>query len=154
MIKNASASGKRPRPKKRVQTLLGALCVACTPLAVSSGCNRGDGIERVPLAGVVTYQGSVIEDGQIRFLPALETTGPLTIASIKKGKYDTTHTAGVPVGEHRVEIRSYDPQTPPPSGPGAPPRRQLLPDEFNTKSKLRITLSAGQDPSHNFELPE
>jgi len=44
------------------------------------------------------------------------------------------------VGSYRVEIFSYHPDDPIPAGPGAPPRRQLLPKKYNVLSELEITL--------------
>lgn len=118
-----------------------------------SGCNSGDGIERVPLYGSARYQGAPIEDGQIRFVPHDGQGVPLTITTIQAGSYDTSQFGGIPVAKYRVEIQSFDPSTPAPMGPGAPPRTQLLPKEFNEQSTLELDVGPEQaNGQYNFEL--
>jgi hypothetical protein len=92
----------------------------------------------------VTFQGQPVVDGQIRFVPKPGTATPLTTATISNGRYDTGDSGGVPVGQHRVEIRSFDPNTPPPRGPGDPQRRQLLPVKYNRQSVLELVVESGQ----------
>ena len=128
------------------------LLLAATPLVVILiGC--GDGIERVPVSGKVTYLGQPVTDGQIRFIPAPGTEMPLTIEKIKDGRYETKVNGGVPVGTYQVAIRAYNPGDPEPTGPGQPARRQLLPAKYNTRSELSITIESGEGTkSKDFEL--
>jgi hypothetical protein len=112
-------------------------------LAAPVGCHKGSGMERIPLSGTVTFRGEAVSDGQIRFCPRPDTAAPLTIATIKDGHYDTTTVGGVPVGRHGVEIRSFDPKTPPPKGPDDPQRKQLLPAKYNRQSTLELTVESG-----------
>ena len=129
----------------------GLLLAAVACLAVLAGC--GDGIERVKMSGKVTFEGQPVVDGKIRFMPKQGTEMPLTIEPVKDGQYDTSTSGGVPVGSYRVEIRAYHPDDPIPQGPGAPPRRQLLPKKYNTFSELEITLEPGQKTiTKDFEL--
>ena len=121
-----------------------AALVLAVLLPMVSGCGRGDGIERVTMAGSVTFRGQPVAEGQIRFIPKAGTAAPLTIEKVAAGRYATETSGGVPVGKHRVEILAWNPNEPAPSGPGAPPRRQLLPAKYNTQSQLEITLEPGQ----------
>ena len=111
-------------------------------VALAIGC--GGGLERVKMSGKVTYMDQPVVDGMIRFVPKAGTEMPLTIEPIRAGQYDTSTSGGVPVGTYRVEIFAYHPDDPIPSGPGAPPRRQLLPKKYNVFSELEITLESGQ----------
>lgn len=131
--------------------LLASTLVALTFI----GCGGGDELERVIVSGNVTFDGQPIEKGQIRFIPADGTPGPITVDPIDNGYYTTENTAGVPVGAHRVEILGYDGEeyANAPTGPGAPPVRQLLPKKYNKESELRVTLESGQDDDHlDFKL--
>jgi hypothetical protein len=116
------------------------LALLLVPLAI--GC--GGGLERVKMSGKVSYMGQPVVDGMIRFAPKPGTEMPLTIEPIKDGQYDTSTSGGVPVGTFRVEIFAYHPDDPIPNGPGAPPRRQLLPKKYNVFSELEVTLESGQ----------
>jgi hypothetical protein len=132
------------------RTLLLA-AVALLPLAV--GC--GGGLERVKMSGKVAYMDQPVVDGMIRFVPKAGTEMPLTIEPIRAGQYDTSTSGGVPVGTYRVEIFAYHPDDPIPTGPGAPPRRQLLPKKYNVFSELEITLESGQKQmTKDFILPQ
>lgn len=116
-----------------------------TILAALSGCRKGDSIERIPISGEVTLRGEAVSDGQIRFVPRSDTAAPLTIAAIQDGHYDTANVSGVPVGRYTVEVRSFDPKTPSPKGPGDPQRKQLLPAKYNAQSTLELTLKSGEN---------
>lgn len=136
-------------------SLIGFICLTLL-IAFAIGCGRiGSG--RVIVSGNVTYAGQPVSIGQIRFIPQQGTIGPLTISIIKDGSYSSKATGGVPVGEHRVEILSFDPEeyANAPIGPGTPPPKQLLPSKYNNES----TLSASIDATHstktiNFALEE
>ena len=118
----------------------------------SSGCRRSHP-GRVEVTGEVKLQGQLVADGQIRFIPQKGTAGPITIEPIKGGKYACKYGGGVPIGEHRVEIRAWDPKVPEPVGPGALPRPQLAPEKYNTKSELTLTLNGSSGAiTKDFEL--
>ena len=128
------------------------LLAAVALLPVVAGC--GDGIERVKMSGKVSHMDRPVVDGMIRFVPKAGTEMPVTIALIRDGQYDTSARGGVPVGSYRVMIFSYHPDEPIPAGPGAPPRRQLLPKEYNVFSELEVTLESGQKQmTKDFILP-
>jgi hypothetical protein len=110
------------------------------------GCGAKDGIDRVLVSGQVTFNGSPLAKGQIRFVPIEDSTGPITVESITDGFYTSKDVGGVPVGVHRVEIRGYDPEVyaKAPKGPGSPPIPQLLPKKYNHQSELKATLESGK----------
>jgi len=125
----------------------------CTVLALLSGCSDDDPYQRVPVSGSVTYLGQPVQDGQIRFSARPGTTAPAVVEMITDGRYATSKSGGVPVGEYRVEIRSYDPNIPLPKSMDDPPRKQLLPAKYNTQSELELTVAAGQgEIIRDFEL--
>ncbi|QDS99301.1 dockerin type I domain-containing protein [Adhaeretor mobilis] len=110
------------------------------------GCGRSDGIDRVLVAGNVTFTGEPVEAGQIRFRPAKGTRAPITITAIKSGQFDTAQMGGIPVGTHLVQITSYDPQEYEAKrnrGPGVAPPTQLLPPKYNNKTELTLELNSG-----------
>lgn len=122
-------------------------------LPVLNGCWKGDGVERIPLSGTVSFKGQAVADGQLRLIPKTGTVAPMTILTIVNGRYDTSSVGGAPVGRHRVEIRSFDPNTPSPTGPGQPQRTQFLPDKYNKRSTLELEVKSGQSQiEQNYDL--
>ena len=109
-----------------------------------AGCKRSDGLERIPLSGAVHFKGQPVADGQLRLVPKAGTAAPVTIVPIAGGRYDTSTVGGVPIGRYRVEVRSFDTNTPPPKAPGEPQRKQFLPSQFNSLSTLELEVKAGQ----------
>ena len=117
--------------------------VASTLAVVVFGCNHGDGLNRVVVAGTVTLDGKPAEVGQIRFIPQRDTRGQTSISPITDGHYECKDYGGVPAGQHRVEILIWDPKVPPPSGPGGTPRPQWAPEIYNQKSELAFEVANG-----------
>lgn len=120
-----------------------------------SGCGSNERWNKVIVSGDITYQGKPLELGRIRFIPSNGSQGPITVEKVEGGRYTTESTNGVPVGTLRVEITGYDPEEykNAPTGPGAPPVRQLLPDKYNRNSELKVSLEP--EPStqtHDFDL--
>jgi len=123
-------------------------------LVVALGCGQGRP-NYVLVSGEVTFDGQPVEVGQIRFTPAAGTSGPITISAIRQGQYTTEKTSGVPIGNHRVGIRAFDPDeyNNRPKGPGSPPLRQLLPEKYNGRSDLTVAIETGQRrATENFHL--
>ena len=132
-----------------------ALFSAVVVSAFAAGCGRSAGEGRILVAGHVHFDGQPVAVGQIRFIPAEGTSGPITVTAIKNGRYTTQASSGVPHGTHRVEITAYDAEeyANAPRGPGNPPVRQLLPDKFNRQSTLTATFAAGSaSAGQDFDL--
>jgi hypothetical protein len=133
----------------RCQWLL-AMAIAAVHFA---GCGPSDGLTRVVVNGEVRLNGSPIERGQIRFIPNVDTAGPVTIEDIHNGEYSCQRSGGVPIGQHRVEILGCDPKVPFPTGPGGLTPKQLVPKKYNVDSELTVTLDDESDPVvKDFEL--
>lgn len=126
-----------------VVLLLAVCCVS------AAGCRRG-GPERVVVRGTVTYEGEPVQYGQIRFLPAEGTEAPASGGYISGGRYVADGKGGVPVGTHRVEITGIRPD--PEFAHLADqlgdaedelPTQQYIPEQYNTRSRLTITIPPG-----------
>lgn len=113
-------------------------------LLALAGCGGKDSVERVPVSGTVTFQGQPVQDGQIRFVPDAETATGVVIEAIENERYATKSSGGLTPGKYRVEILAFDPQTPPPQTAEDPPRKQLIPDKYNQRTQLRLTVEPGQ----------
>jgi hypothetical protein len=115
------------------------------PVLLLCGCGSDDGFERIAVSGNVTYRGQPVEKGQIRFIPNQGTEAPLTTAAIVKGKYEAAGNSGVPVGTHRVVITARNnPQGMAESTDRGLRAKQYLPDKYNTKTELTITIPSGR----------
>ena len=122
-------------------------------LSALAACSKSDPYDRIAVSGSVIFQGQPVADGEIRFAPLPGTMVPVAIESITAGRYATKASGGVPVGSYTVEIRAYDPRTPPPKAPYDPPQKQLLPAKYNDQSTLELTVESGQtDLRHDFNL--
>ena len=116
-----------------------------------TGCGRG-GPERIVVFGEVAYEGESVAEGLIRFQPTAGTVSSVSIGRIKDGRYRVDALGGVMVGTYQVQIRSYLPSEQPLNGFGPPPT-QLLPEKYNKKSEIEITLESGAGSvEHDFNL--
>ena len=116
------------------------------------GCGRTSDMPRAIVEGTVTYDGQPIEKGRIRFEPLPGTRGNLSVGVIDHGEYRIDDFGGVPVGKHRIELYSYDPNDPA-GGPGGPPPKQFLPAKYNYESTIELEIEATPSPVvHDFTL--
>ena len=112
-------------------------------IALMGGCGKS-AIDKVIVSGEVRYNDKPLENGQIRFVPIGQTKGPISGGVIKDGRYTASGKNGVPVGTHRVEIRSYRPRkggAGPLAAEGAA-TEQFLPAEYNGESTLEASVTA------------
>ena len=142
------------RPASTFCLLVYALIATCCV-----GCGGRGGPDRVEVSGTVTYNGTPIPEGTIRFVPGPTSSVPLSGASIKEGAYNADQNGGVPVGTHKIEIEAF--RKVQPSGQRATGglhsneefRQQYLPDRFNKRSELEITIESGSaNIVQDFEL--
>jgi len=123
--------------------------------AALAGCgNLPDEPQRVPVKGQVTYNGQPVAEGRIRFVPIAETKGPVSGGPIRGGYFSVDHKGGVPVGRHRVHIEAYRPdkslQPDPIEGQVV---LQYIPEKYNAKSTLEITVEPDDDDvTRDFDL--
>jgi hypothetical protein len=102
--------------------------------------------------GTVTLDGQPLKTGTVRFVPA-DGRSQTATADVKDGKF----TAPVSLGEMQVEFSApkvigqrkvYDT----PDSPMVDDVAELLPERFNVKSKLRITVRKGsQDETFSLQ---
>ncbi len=122
------------------------------------GCGDNSGPDKLIISGTVTFQGAPIEKGQIRFTPTADTKGPTSGAIIENGAYEAKARGGVPIGTHRVQITATRP-----TGESKPkdlqgldiipdPQEQYIPEKYNTQSEITLTVEAGGESTHNFDL--
>jgi hypothetical protein len=141
-----------------------AISIGCSLLAIAFGCGR-QGPERVIVSGAVTYQGKPLPEGCIRLVAIRETAAPVTVAAIVAGRYTLKSHGGVPVGTHRIEITAYRPNKKQPHAdpaasdvPGMESSGvvvQYLPEKYNAKSTLEITVPSGSGAiTKNFDLTD
>lgn len=128
-------------------------------LLLANGCGADRGPQRVVVAGTVSFQGEPLPRGEIRFVPAKGSTGPVSVANIIDGKYRADARGGVPVATHQIQIVAYrvnpdgPKQDPQDSHAGPPPTEQYLPAKYNSASELELVVEAGHDDIRkNFEL--
>ena len=138
--------------------IIALCCFVCSLSSiVSSGCSKHDGPQRAIVFGTVSYHGTPIATGEIRFTPTRETVGPITLASIVDGRYRADANGGVPVGIHKVQIYGYvDNPAARPELKGTPmerPPQQFLPPKYNDKTELELTVESGSPTvAKDFEL--
>jgi hypothetical protein len=115
----------------------------------ASGCSSET--SRGTVHGTVTFDGALLANGLIRFVPA-DGRSPTAEATILDGNF----TAQVPVGEKRVSISAakvvgkrqvYET----PDSPTIDVIEELLPARYNLRSELTFTVTPGRQ-QQDFEL--
>ena len=121
------------------------------------GCGQR-GPDKVNVRGMVTYGDEPVDNGDILFYPVEGTPGAVSGASISAGRYLANGKGGVPIGKHRVEVRAYRSRAARQNPtnrfeePGAP-REQYLPEQYNTKSTLVVSIDGAQPSAvQDFQL--
>jgi hypothetical protein len=156
-----TGTGRRYPFLRHVTPVLRASCLLAFLLA---GCGRDRGPERAVVSGTVTYSSKPVADGWIRFVPVPSCPAPMASASIVDGKYQVDTRGGCPVGTFKVQLEGYR-AVATPSAQGAAtgkPRwakeafpQQYLPEKYNAKTQLEITIPPGSGPiTKNFELTD
>ncbi|WP_417384711.1 hypothetical protein [Gimesia sp.] len=111
------------------------------------GCNNQSAFERTQVEGIVTLNGTPVEQGVITFIPAGK--GASAGAKIESGKFVIPKETGPSPGEYKVEIDS-----------SIPTGKQILdtdgetmvteyangiPPRFNRQTELTVTLKEGNN---------
>lgn len=129
------------------------LLIACFlgGLVLVGGCGKAG--TSATLSGEVRYQGQPVEKGSIRLDPVEGGREPVA-TQIIGGKYSFDASSGLVAGTYRVSIfgtrvvgTTDDPET----GQKVEQTHQYIPDKYNTKTVLEVTLKGGAN-SQNFEL--
>jgi hypothetical protein len=100
----------------------------------------------------------------IRFVPVPTCPAPAAGAQIADGRYKVDAHGGCPVGTFRIQLEGYR-VIAPPNGPSTAfakpqwakdgPAQQYLPEKYNAKTQLEITIPPGSGPiTRDFELTD
>lgn len=73
-------------------------------LSLSMGC-ADDG--KFEVSGTVSFKGKPVPAGEIRFTPDKGNKGPIVLARIKAGKYETPKDKGLVGGHYQLRISGY-----------------------------------------------
>lgn len=121
-------------------------------LAFSAGCG-GDGLDRVPIQGELTCQGSPVPSAIIQFTPKTGTLGEGAIGqSDAAGKFTVVSSrqddAGVPPGKYGVRISLLtdgkgNPLPPDATQADHPDAKESIPAPYSTpNSPIEVTIDA------------
>ncbi|MFM7291027.1 MAG: hypothetical protein ACKO6B_07330 [Planctomycetia bacterium] len=134
-----------PTSLRRGTMLWGGLAVF---VGFAAGCGRTTG--QVSIGGDVSYDGQPVASGTIIFTPVEGTQGPATGAGIEDGRYRVPAQKGPVVGgRYKVEITALRktgrtvPNTFDPNGQPLKLSEQFVPDHYNTRSTLVVTVNPG-----------
>jgi hypothetical protein len=125
----------------------------CLTVALIAGCgeeNAGSAI-----TGQVLFQGKPLNRGTIEFSPA---AGQPTMSGgeIVDGHYAIPAEKGLQPGMYDVRISSVQggaaPSNELPGEPPSPPK-ELIPPEYNTKTKLTAEVKESGDNKFDFTIP-
>jgi hypothetical protein len=106
------------------------------------GCGSGNsGIEKVVVSGTVTFDGTAIPNGEVRFYPIEGTKGAVSGGPIRDGAYIAQGKGGVPIGKHRVEIQGFRAAKGSENLPEGGPAEQYLPAHLNESSTLTAEIT-------------
>ena len=124
----------------------GALPVATLAalLCASIGCSAGDG--KIPVSGIVTFDGAPMPDGYVTFTPA--EGGTPEAAPIAAGKFEL----GVKPGAHRVEIEASHFVGEKNPIMGLQPREQYVPARYNSETTLTSEVTADGENAFTYDL--
>ncbi|MCX7424826.1 MAG: hypothetical protein NTW96_04260 [Planctomycetia bacterium] len=121
---------------------------------LGSGCSRS-GLDRLAVRGTVRVDNQPLEGGSITFLPT-DGRGPTAGAMIASGDYRIDRDQGVVAGEYRVKI-TYFRKTGKQVYNGLEQRMvdemaETLPPPYNTKTRLRRTITGDNSRQLDFDL--
>ena len=125
------------------------LVVGC---AVLSGCQGSNAPPRFDVFGTVQYDGQLVSEGDIVFLPE-DGKGRPDGGNIVAGKFRFSVTAGKKRAEIRASRENPDKLIDSPMEPGkkVPAREDYIPDRYNTNSELKLEVVSGEN-AIDFEL--
>jgi hypothetical protein len=133
----------KPGPILTIMNRLTRISFLLVVSALCAGCGgQGSGPEKVVVEGRVTFDGTPIANGEVRFHPIEGTRGAVSGGPIRQGAYAAQGKGGVPVGRHRVEIQAFRPSPGQEAHPEGAPVEQYLPARFNESSTLTAEIIA------------
>lgn len=107
----------------------------------------GCGARTAPVEGTVSFEGTPVAEGMIRFEPADQAGHSVITGEIREG----TYRAAVPPGKYRVVFSAY--RTAETLGPdGQPHKVQYLPARFTVDSGVIVEIPDSDDKKLDFDL--
>lgn len=113
---------------------------------LSLGCDQ-PGPRTYPVSGTVSFDGKMVSDGDIIFVPENVSLAP-DGGRIAGGKF----TARAKEGSCRVEITALDIGPNTPVVMGSPLAENYIPEHYNVESRLTVEVSATDKNSYEFDL--
>jgi len=131
-------------------------------LAITAGCSAPpDG--RLEVSGTVKLKGQSIKDGAIVLFEPLDEQDTAGNATVSGGKFDIPRTAGLKPGRYLVRITAGDgttavnalnPDSPPgPTGGTNIISKDVVPADWNVRSKQQVTVTNNGPNRFDFEIP-
>jgi hypothetical protein len=143
----SSSASCSKRVLKNPITRQSLLAVTLIALAGATGC--GESSNEVAVEGRVTYRGAPLETGSLTFFPSKGR--PVSASLAEEGEYELA----LPPGQYTVTV-NVGPDLPPGfrEGDPVPPPKIVLPPEYTTRAKSRLTAAVrqGDEQPINFEL--
>jgi len=127
----------------------------CGLLAIISlaGCSGGDGV--VPVAGIVTLDGTPLIEATVAFDPVRGGSGTVYVATTDtSGEYalkDLDGSAGAPPGSYRISISTAKPLSPGPVNEDTKFSPERVPAKY-LSGQLTFDVPPGGTESANFDL--
>jgi hypothetical protein len=116
-----------------------------------SGCGEPDPLNRQPVSGTVTLDGSPVRQGSISFAPAAGSGEHGGGAAIDNGRFSLPARHGLPPGRYIVRISAVDGLET--DDPGvARPATELIPQSWNVKSEHEVEITDGGRNNFTFEI--
>jgi hypothetical protein len=137
----------------RVVAVPAGLCAALVVLAGCSDQYKG----RSAISGKVQLKGQPIKEGSISFEP-LEGQDTRGGAPISNGAYEIPRPNGLKPGKYLVRVTAGDGKTPADdeaAGPGGNTNivsKDLVPPEWNVRSKQEVTVKADEPNKFDFDI--
>jgi hypothetical protein len=151
---NSALMQRRARPRLSGRTGIVAGLFAAI---LAGGCRNPDEAvlpkKAATVSGNVSWNGKPLIQGTIKFVPILDTITTKTVLAqplvIFRGKYAVPNPPGMDPGPYKVEIHALDiPEdldglgTIPDMG-FTPDRSEMIPEEFNDKTTLKVDIASG-----------
>ena len=99
-----AVSSSTKRLSNRLVSRLLAIAILSSLTVFAGGCGD-DGVYKV--SGSVNFKGKPVPSGEIRFTPDKGNKGPMVLARIKEGKYETPKDKGVVGGAYQLRVTGY-----------------------------------------------
>ena len=120
--------------------------------SATAGCNSSS---RQGIEGTVKFDGTLLADGLISFLPQPGTAGPTAGSSVTAGAYHIDRAKGLLPGSYRVEIsgwRKTGRKKTDMFGREVDETEQIVPSRYNKESELTAGVANGRSTPLDFDL--